>query len=74
MLNSNTLGHLSLRPNPESVNHQTSYFLSWSGSKAAQEKAEREAGDSTGGDGVELSGAGWVCGGGGALLFNEILM
>lgn len=74
MLNSNTLGHLSLRPKPESVNHQTSYFLSWFGSKVAQERAGKEAGDRTGGDGVERSRAGWVCGGGTVLLFNEILM
>lgn len=40
----------------------------------AQERAEREAGDRTGGDGVELSGEGRECEGGGVLLFNEILM
>lgn len=74
VLNSNTLGHLSLGPKPDSVNHQTSYFLRWFGSKVAQERAEREAGDRTAGDGVELSGEGRVCGGGGVLLFNEILM
>lgn len=68
MLKSNTLGHLSLRPKPESVKRQTSYFLSWFGSKAEQQRAEREVGNRTGGDGVELRV------GGGVLLFNEILM
>lgn len=61
MLNSNTLGHLSLGPNPESVNRQTSCFLTCFGSKVAEERGEREVGDRTGGDGVEPSGAGWVC-------------
>ena len=40
MLNFNTLGHLSLQPNPESVSDQTSYFLIWFGSKVVQEKAK----------------------------------
>ncbi len=43
MLNFNTLGHLSLRPNPGSVSDQTSYFLIWFGSKVAQERAKGEA-------------------------------
>lgn len=42
MLNFNTLGHLSLRPNPGSVSDQTSYFLIWFGSKVAQERAKGE--------------------------------
>lgn len=40
VLNFNTLGHLSLRPNPGSVSDQTSYFLIWFGSKVVQERAE----------------------------------
>lgn len=42
VLNFNTLGHLSLRPNPGSVSDQTSYFLIWFGSKVAQERAKGE--------------------------------
>lgn len=69
VLNSNTLGHLSLRSNPESVSHQTSHFLIWFGSKVAQERAEREEG--TGllvvmeWSWVERGRAGWVYVGGG---------
>lgn len=44
VLNFNTLGHLSLRPNPGSVSHQTSHFLIWFGSKVAQERAKGEQG------------------------------
>lgn len=44
VLNFNTLGHLSLRPNPGSVSDQTSYFLIWFGSKVAQERAKGEEG------------------------------
>lgn len=45
VLNFNTLGHLSLRPNPWSVSDQTSYFLIWFGSKVAQERAEGGRGE-----------------------------
>lgn len=40
VLKFNTLGHLSLWPNPGAVSHQTAYFLIWFGSKVAQESAE----------------------------------
>lgn len=62
VLNFNTLGHLSLRPNPESVSDQTSYFLIWFGSKVAQERAKGERGGDGGGsgDGVEWIGGGDV--------------
>lgn len=76
MLNFNTLGHLSLRSNPGSVRHQTSYFLIWFGSKVVQERERKKGGGrrgGDGGDGVELRG--WVgrwCSGGS--LLNEILM
>lgn len=62
VLSPNTSGHLSLRSNPGSVSHQTSYFLIWFGSKVAQERAEREEGNRAGGDGVELSGEGGCVG------------
>lgn len=44
VLNFNTLGHLSLWPNPGSVSNQTSYFLIWFGSKVVQEGAKRGEG------------------------------
>lgn len=48
MLNFNTLGHLSLRPNPGPVSDQTSYFLIWFGSKVALESAKGERGGGSG--------------------------
>lgn len=38
-LNFNTLGHLSLQPNPESVSNQTGHFLFWFESKVVQKGA-----------------------------------
>lgn len=67
MLNFNTLGHLSLRPNPGSVSRQTSYFLIRFESEVAQERARGGAeGGGGGGDGAQLSGSGRAEGGGAA--------
>lgn len=66
MLNFNTLGHLSLRPNPGSVSNQTSYFLIWFGSKVAQARAKGEEGVVVV---MEWSGL-EVGGGGGGLLLT----
>ena len=75
MLNFNTLGHLSLRPDPGPVSDQTSYFLIWFGSKVAQERAKEEEEEEEEEEVVmEWSECGGGGGGGLCSPLNEILM